>query len=203
MKDDTSTKRKAIYLDRDGTLIKLVYDQITNHIDSVSKKEEVEITYDFPEVLKKLKQLGYLLIIISNQPRIGLKKETKENFEEIHQEMVKQLENERIKLDKIYYCFHHPFAEVEEYRIKCECRKPGIKFFKDAENEFKIDLSKSYMIGDSANDVKAGYAAGVKTILFANIEEAAYLELLEKQLGSIKPDYLIKEPKQILEIIND
>lgn len=194
-------KNKAIFLDRDGTLIKLVYDEKTSHIDSVSKKEEVEITYDFPEVLKKLKQFGYLLIIVSNQPRIGLKRETKENFEEIQVELNRKLKEEGVVLDKEYYCFHHPFAEIEEYKVKCECRKPGIKFFKEAQKEFGIDLSKSYMIGDSVNDVKAGYAAGVKTILLANIEEAAYLEILEKQLGGVKPDFLVKRPKQILEII--
>ena len=194
-------KNKTIFLDRDGTLIKLVYDEKTGHIDSVSSKEEVEITYDFPDVLKKLKQAGYLLIIVSNQPRIGLKKETKENFDAIHEEMVRRLEEEGVKLDKTYYCFHHPFAEMEEYRVNCECRKPETKFFKEAQKEFDIDLTKSYMIGDRVNDVKAGSAAGVKTILLANLEEAAYLEILEKQLKGVKPDYLIKKPKEILEIV--
>lgn len=194
-------KNKAIFLDRDGTLIKLVYDPITHHIDSVSKKEEVEITFGFPEILRRLKELDYLIILVSNQPRIGLKRETKENFEEIRVELARKLKEEGVVLDKEYYCFHHPFAEVEEYRGKCECRKPGIKFFKDAENEFNIDLAKSYMIGDSVNDVKAGFAAGVKTILLANIEEAAYLEILEKQLGVVKPDFIIKKPKEILNII--
>lgn len=201
--NNSSVRNKAVFLDRDGTLVKLVYDQKTSNIDSVSKKEDVEITYDFPEVLRKLKSLGYLLIIVSNQPRIGLKRETKENFEEIRLELKRKLKEDGVTLDKEYYCFHHPFAEVEEFRVKCECRKPGIKFFKDAQKEFDIDLTKSFMIGDSVNDVLAGHNAGIKTILLANIEEAAYLEILEGQLKGVKPDFLIKKPKEILNIILD
>lgn len=59
------------------------------------------------------------------------------------------------------------------------------------------------MIGDSSNDIKAGFAAGVKTIMLANIEEAAYLQIIEKHLEGVKPDFMIKKPKEILEIIND
>lgn len=193
--------KKAIFLDRDGTIIKVVYNPITSLVDTVNKPEEVQLTPGIAEVLNYLKSLGYLLIIISNQPRVGLKKLTLELDEAIDVEFQKQLDREGIVLDKVYYCTHHPFAEIEEYRKKCDCRKPGIKFFKDAEKEFEIDLNRSYMIGDSVIDIMAGHAAGTKTILIANIQEASYLEIIEKQLGSIKPTFLIKKPKDIRNII--
>ena len=193
--------KKAVFLDRDGTLVKLVYNPETENIDSVGKKEDIEITYDFPEVLVKLKSLGYLLILISNQPRIGLKKETKENFEAVRREISGQMEKEGVRLDAEYYCFHHPFAYIEEHRQNCDCRKPGTKFFKDTEKEFNIDLTESWMIGDGVTDVQAGFKAGVKTILFGNNLESGYLSILQEQLGSIRPDFIVKKPKEILDII--
>jgi len=194
-------KQKAIFLDRDGTFIKTVYHPESEIIDTVSNKDEVELTYDMPEVLKKLKGLGYLLIVVSNQPRVGLKKLSKKAYEEIIAEVDRQLAEQGIKMDKEYYCLHHPFAELPEYRQKCECRKPGIKFFKDAESEFDIDLRKSWLIGDGVNDILAGKRAGTKTILIGNMLEGGYLEILQRELKGTQPDFVVKKPKEILDII--
>jgi len=196
-------KNKAVFFDRDGTIIKLAYYEDAETIDTVSRPEQVELTPDIGEVLKRLKGLGYLLIVISNQPRIGIKKLTEQKFEEIRQKFNEELEKDRVKLDKEYYCFHHPFASVEKYMMKCECRKPGIKFFEDAEKEFNIDLSKSWTIGDGVNDVLAGNSAGTKTILIANLLESAYLSIIEDKLKGVKPDFIVKKPKEIIEIIKE
>lgn len=194
-------KNKAIFLDRDGTLIKLVYNTQIDSIDSVGRIEDIELVYDFPEVLKKLKELGYLLIVISNQPKVALKKETKENSEKVRIEFNRLLGEQGIILNDEYYCFHHPFAEIAELKQNCECRKPGIKSFQEAQKKFDIDMTQSYMIGDGVNDILAGQKAGVKTILFGNLLEAGYLSILEEQLKGIKPDFIVKKPKEILEII--
>ncbi|OGY23531.1 MAG: hypothetical protein A2Y57_01545 [Candidatus Woykebacteria bacterium RBG_13_40_7b] len=195
--------KKAIFLDRDGTIIKLVYYEDAETIDTVSRPDQVELTPDIGEVLRYLKGLGYLLIVISNQPRIGIKKLTPEMFEKIRQKFNEELEKGGVKLDKEYYCFHHPFASIEKYAIKCECRKPGIKFFNDAEKEFNVDLSKSWTIGDSVNDILAGDKAGTKTILIANLLESAYLSILEEKLQGVKPDFIVKKPKEIISIIKE
>lgn len=192
---------KAVFLDRDGTLIKLIYNPEVDTIDSVGKVEDLELVYDMPEVLKKLKDLGYRLIIISNQPKVALKKETKENAEKIRIEFNQKLKEQDVILDGEYYCFHHPFAEIPELRQSCECRKPGIKSFQDAQKKFDIDLTKSFMIGDGVNDVLAGRKVGVKTILFGNSLEAGYLSIIQEQLKGANPDFLIKKPKEILSII--
>jgi len=196
-------KQKAVFFDRDGTIIKLAYYEDAETIDTVSKPDQVELTPDIGEVLRYLKGLGYLLIVVSNQPRIGIRKMTESMFEEIREKFISKLKEEGVVLDKEYYCFHHPFASIEKYRMKCECRKPGIKFFKEAEKEFNIDLAKSWMVGDGVNDVIAGYKAGVKTILLANLLEAAYLSILEEKLGGVKPDFVVKKPKEIIEIIKE
>ncbi|HSX57845.1 MAG TPA: HAD-IIIA family hydrolase [Candidatus Saccharimonadales bacterium] len=195
--------KKAVFFDRDGTLIKLVYDSEVDKVDTVSRVEDLEIVYDMPEVLKKLKDLGYLLIIISNQPKVALKKETQENWDKVHEEFLKQYKELGVTFDKEYYCFHHPFSEVEKLKQDCECRKPGIKFFQDSEKELDIDMSQSFMVGDGVNDVLAGQKAGVKTILFGNSLEAGYLSVVQEQLKDIQPDFIVKKPKEILEIIHD
>lgn len=193
---------KAVFLDRDGTLIKLIYNPETDYVDSVSRPEDVELTYDMPGVLKKLQDLGYLLIVLSNQPKVALKKETQENSEAVRAEFDRQYAEAGVTFAKEYYCFHHPFAEVPELKQKCDCRKPGIKFFQDAQKEFDIDLEKSYMVGDGVNDVIAGRNAGVKTIHFGNLLEAGYLAVLQENLKGIQPDYFIKKPKELLDIIS-
>ena len=203
MKNKASGRSKAVFLDRDGTLIKLVYNAQTDSIDSVSKASEVETMYDFPEVLRKLKDLGYLLIIVSNQPRVGLKKLSKETYEQIKKRVDEEFEKKGIVFDAQYYCLHHPWAEVAEYRKECECRKPKIKFFQDAQKEFSIDLARSWTIGDGINDVLAGHAAGIKTILIGNSLEAGYLSILQEQLKGVKPDFIVKKPKEILKIITE
>lgn len=196
-------KNKAVFFDRDGTIIKLAYYEDAETIDTVSRPEQVELTPDIGEVLRYLKGLGYLLIVVSNQPRIGIKKLTPAMFEKIRQRFNEELNKNGVKLDKEYYCFHHPFASIEKYRKRCDCRKPGIEFFEKAEKEFDIDPAKSWTVGDGVNDILAGYKAGVKTILIANLLESAYLSILEEKLQGVKPDFIVKKPKEIIEIIKE
>ncbi|OGY21684.1 MAG: hypothetical protein A2126_01775 [Candidatus Woykebacteria bacterium GWB1_45_5] len=196
-------KNKAVFFDRDGTILEMVYNEETEIIDSPSRPNEVRLSPGSIDVLKQLKSLGYLLVLISNQPGIGIKKLTEQNFEKIRRKFNEELEKGGVKLEKEYYCFHHPFAQIEEYRKKCNCRKPGIKFFKDAEEEFNIDLSKSWAIGDGVNDILAGDKAGTKTILIANLLESAYLSIIEDKLKGVKPDFIVKKPKEIISIIRE
>jgi len=194
-------KQKAVFFDRDGTLLELVYNQDTEVIDSPSNPGEVKLFPDIAETLRYLKSLGYLLIIVSNQPRIGIGKLTEEMFEKIRTKFNEELKKGGVSLDYEYYCLHHPFASIEKYRKTCECRKPGIEFFKEAEKEFNIDLSKSWMVGDGVNDIVAGKRAGTKTILVTNLLESAYLSIFEQQLGETKPDFIVKKTKEITSVI--
>lgn len=120
--------------------------------------------------LKKINNLGYLVIVITNQPVIARGEVTWCELEKIHNKMETELGNEGAYLDGIYFCPHHPHkgykGELAELKIDCDCRKPKPGMFFKAANDFNIDLSQSYMIGDSENDIKAGIAAGCKCILF-------------------------------------
>ena len=100
---------------------------------------------------------------------------TFEGLQTIHNKMETLLGKEGAYLDGIYFCPHHPHkgydGEVPELKIDCDCRKPKPGMLLKAAEDFNIDLSQSYMVGDGENDIKAGMAAGCKTVLLSTTGE--------------------------------
>lgn len=154
-------KQKAIFLDRDGT--------INKYVGFLRKEEEFELIDGVTEAIKKINQSGFLAIVVTNQPVIARGEVTFEGLETIHNKMETLLGKKGAYLDGIYFCPHHPHSgyegEVKELKIDCDCRKPKQGMLLKAAEDFNIDLSQSYMVGDGANDIKAGKAAGCKTVL--------------------------------------
>jgi len=194
-------RNKAIFLDRDGVIIKLVYNIEFGLIHTPLTPQQVELNFGIVDFLKSAKKAGFLLIVISNQPNIGIKKMSEKQFQAVIDSMNSKLKKNGVVLDAEYYCLHHPFAEIKKYRKKCTCRKPKILLYKKALKKFAIDIKRSWAIGDGVFDIVAGKTFGVKTILLANINEAAYFETLEKQLNGTSPDYIIKNIKDAKKII--
>ncbi|MBI2476197.1 MAG: HAD-IIIA family hydrolase [Candidatus Taylorbacteria bacterium] len=186
-------KKRAIFLDRDGIINELRYDPEYGVIESPLNTAQVRLVFGIVPLLKWAKKLGYLLIIISNQPNLALAKTSEANFARISRKIKGLLKKEAVTIDAEYYCFHHPFAKVKKFRKKCDCRKPGVGLFLEAAKEHDIDLNSSWTIGDGVADVLAGKAAGCKTMLLANIDAAENLRIIERQLGDIKPDFIIKK----------
>lgn len=157
-------KQKAVFLDRDGT--------INKYKNFISDTEELELIDGVAEAIKKINQSGYLAIVITNQPVIARGECTIEKLEEIHNKLETLLGKEGAYLDAIYYCPHHPDkgfeGEILEYKIVCNCRKPKPGLIFDASKDFNIDVSNSYMVGDSIHDVNAGKAAGCHTVLITD-----------------------------------
>lgn len=139
---------KAVFLDRDGV--------ITEDIGYVHKVEDFKLIKNAVEGLKLLK--NYKLFIVTNQSGIGRGYFKLEDFIDYNKRVVEELKKNKIKIEKTYYCPHKP-------QDKCECRKPKTKLIKDAEKEFKIDLKKSFVIGDKKSDIEMGKNAGCRTIL--------------------------------------
>ncbi len=192
---------KAAFYDRDGIIIKMVYDLENGLIETAKTPSQIEFVYGIVDLLRHTTSLGYKNIIASNQAGIGIKKISEENFNVVKEEMIKRLKAQHTIIDAQYYCFHHPHAAIPQYRKVCDCRKPKPGLLLQAANDYNIDLSKSWMIGDSVNDVLAGSAAGCKTILLANLDESEYLRILEEKLHGTKPDYLIKKLTEAIKII--
>lgn len=143
------TGQRAVFIDRDGTLIKPYPGRPANNPD------EVELIPGAALGLKLLKQSGYKLIVVTNQGGIGLGHLTQFTLGLMHQRMDELIEKEAgTTIDGYYYCPHAPKAD-------CQCRKPKPKMILDASQDFNIDLSKSYMVGDDVRDMEAGRAAEV------------------------------------------
>lgn len=165
-------KQKAIFLDRDGT--------INKYVGYLRTPEQFELLDGVGEAIRKINLSGYLAIVVTNQPVIARGEVTVDGLQEIHNKMETMLGKEGAYLDGVYYCPHHPdkgFAgEVEELKIVCECRKPKAGLLLQAAKDFNIDLSQSWMIGDSENDVLAGRNAGCKTALIGETDYGQNLQ---------------------------
>ena len=162
-----SKKQKAVFLDRDGTIN--VYKGFLRNID------DFELISGVSEAIKKINKSGYLAIVVTNQPVIARGEVTWDDLEEIHNKMETELGKNGAYLDGIYFCPHHPHkgyvGEIPELKVECDCRKPKPGMILQAAKDFNIDLSESFMIGDGENDVRAGIAAGCKSILINNKTE--------------------------------
>ena len=168
-------KQKAIFLDRDGTINKMV--------GFVTKPEQFELIEGAAEAIKAINKSGYLAIVVTNQPVIARGDCTFEDLQTIHDKMETELGKLGAFVDAIYVCPHHTDKGFEgerpEYKCNCYCRKPKPGLLLQAAKDFNIDLSESYMIGDSHRDVEAGENAGVKkSILVEENEENGLLELV-------------------------
>ena len=166
-------KQKAIFLDRDGT--------INKYVGYLRTPEQFELLEGVGEAIRKINLFGYLAIVVTNQPVIARGEVTADGLQQIHNKMETMLGKEGAYLDGVYYCPHHPdkgFAgEVEELKIICECRKPKAGLLLQAAKDFNIDLSQSWMIGDSENDVLAGKNAGCKTALIGETDYGQNLQV--------------------------
>ena len=166
-------KQKAIFLDRDGT--------INKYVGYLRTPEQFELLEGVGEAIRKINLSGYLAIVVTNQPVIARGEVTVDGLQQIHNKMETMLGKEGAYLDGVYYCPHHPdkgFAgEVEELKVVCECRKPKAGLLLKAAKDFNIDLSQSWMIGDSENDVLAGKNAGCKTALIGETDYGQNLQV--------------------------
>lgn len=156
-----SRKQKAIFLDRDGT--------INKYVGFLTEIEKFELKEDVAKAIKLINDSEYLAIVVTNQPVVARGEVTEKELNRIHAKMETLLGNEGAYVNDIFYCPHHPDAgfdgEVRELKIVCNCRKPEIGLFLQAQEKYNIDLAQSWMVGDTQTDMLAGKRAGCKVAM--------------------------------------
>lgn len=154
-------KQKCIFLDRDGT--------INQYRSFVYKEEDFELEPCALEAIRKINQSGYLAVVVTNQPSVARGLCEIEDIEQIHKKLATLLGREGVYLDDILFCPHHPDKGFPEenpaYKIPCECRKPKTGMIEKATAKYNIDLSESWMVGDTTMDIQTGINAGLRTAL--------------------------------------
>jgi D,D-heptose 1,7-bisphosphate phosphatase len=158
-----ATPQRAVFLDRDGTLVKEMSAQ------GLSRIEDLELLADVPEAIHELNHAGLRAVLITNQPVIAKGFCTEGELQQIHNKLETLLGREHAFLDRIYFCPHHPEkgfpGERAELKINCDCRKPRPGMILQAQRELNIDLAQSWLIGDTTTDVQTARNAGVRSIL--------------------------------------
>ena len=154
--------RSAVFLDRDGVLNRNVLNPGTSAYESPLTPEQFELLPKVVPALQLLRDAGYLLFLVSNQPNYTKGKASMRTLQAIHRRLEATLAEGHISLAACYYCYHHP-----AFSGQCVCRKPSPHFLFKARDAFGIELAHSWMVGDRETDVECGHAAGTRTLEIA------------------------------------
>jgi D-glycero-D-manno-heptose 1,7-bisphosphate phosphatase len=165
-RDTNMAVNKAVFLDKDGTLVRDIPYNVNPDL--------ITLTENTVTGLRKLMLSGYKLIVTSNQSGIAMGFFEYDMLFIAERKIKKLLAAHGVQVEGFYYCPHHPQGTVDEYRRKCDCRKPAPGMIRTAAEDHDIDLSSSWMIGDILDDVEAGNAAGCKTVLINNGNETEW-----------------------------
>jgi len=189
---------RAVFLDRDGVVNELRYHPDLKIKCAPFTASKFKIINGVPEAINLIHRFGYLCILISNQPDIGLGMMTVEDFEEIKLKMKTELAKAGGYLDGEYYCMHHPGAVIEGYKSNCDCRKPKPGLLLRASGEHNVDLLNSWFIGDYLTDIAAGKSAGCRTILISKRKSENYNSTGE---DNVKPDGICSDLTEAVQYI--
>lgn len=172
----------AVFLDRDGV--------INEEKGYITKLGELNLfPYTF-SCIRRIHELGYLAIVISNQGGIAKGIIDEDELTKINDFLIS-----KVGIDEVYYCPHHPKGIVSRYSKVCECRKPNTGLIEKAVKKYNINVKSSIMVGDRASDIEAGINMGMKTIL---LESGYGLSRMEYE---INPDYLGEDLRDVIRIL--
>jgi D-glycero-D-manno-heptose 1,7-bisphosphate phosphatase len=149
--------RRAVFLDRDGTLI-----EEAGYLDRLERLVFFPYSTDAVRVLNRA---GFAVVVITNQAGIARGIVREPFVAEAHQHIAERIAAGGGHIDGFYYCPHHPDGIVEAFRVRCDCRKPAPGLLRHAAEELRLDLARSFVVGDRWHDVAAGRAAGARAVL--------------------------------------
>ena len=191
-------KRPAVFLDRDGVINPLIFHRDHGIVDSPFTLRQFSVLPGVPRAIRLLNDLGFVVVIASNQPGIAKGHFEPELISKIERKMRTALRQAGARVDATYYCLHHPEAKVKKYRSQCGCRKPAPGLLIQAAKDLNLSLSDSYMVGDGLTDIEAGNAASCITI-FIGRWRAEYEQFVTP--SDLRPDFIAKDLLEAAKLI--
>ncbi len=192
---------KALFLDRDGTILKEIPGNEPETLGYLVRVEDVELIDGSAAAIAAARKLGYKIIIITNQSAVARGWLSLEELDNINNRMYSLLDSADpdAKIDALYFSPYHKEGTIEEYSIDHASRKPDIGMILDAKRDFDIDLNGSYMIGDAVSDMKCGENAGLSNILV----ETGYGKMAKRKCldEKLKIDFIASNLKEAVEFI--
>jgi D-sedoheptulose 7-phosphate isomerase len=192
--------RRAIFLDRDGTINAMVIDPDHGTVDSPATAEDFRLLPGVGDAIRRINEAGFLVAVVSNQPGIAKRRFTAYHLEALTRRMHEDLARLHARVDAVFYCLHHPEAAVEDLRVVCDCRKPRPGLLLEASRSLGVDLRRSYMVGDGIADIRAGAAAGCRTIWIGR-RRCDVCQVMERD--GVSPDYTAENLQAAVDLILD
>ena len=192
------TKRRAVFIDRDGT--------ISEEVGYVNHPSRYRVFPYAAEAVRLLNEAGWLAILITNQAGVARGYFAEEMIGRVHDVLSEELRRGGARLDAIYYCPHHPSVGEPPYRQACDCRKPRPGLIRRAAREHDIDASASWMVGDRYGDVEFAHAAGVRSAFVLSgygLGEWEHQRQAWKLQPEVVADDLLDAVRKILERSDD
>lgn len=173
--------RRAVFFDRDGTL-----NEEVGYVDALSRFR----LYPFAaSAVRRINQAGMLAVVLTNQSGVGRGMFPEELVASVHERLRSEMQHAGAQLDAIYYCPHHPAAELAQYRVECACRKPSTGMMQQAAAQFSIRLEESFVIGDRYLDIEMAHRAGARGVLVRTGFGQGEWEMFHSN-GAIQPDHV-------------
>jgi D-glycero-D-manno-heptose 1,7-bisphosphate phosphatase len=194
MRGEAGMGRRAIFMDRDGT----VCDEVgyVNHVD------RIRLLPRSAAAIKEANDAGFQTVVVTNQAGVARGYFAESLVEDVHDRVRELLAEQGARLDGIYYCPHHPDVGPPAYRKDCACRKPRPGMLERARDEMGIDLGSSYMVGDSAKDLGAGHRAGTTNVLVLTGYGKGELEY-QSHAWTVQPDHVAADLQDAIAWILD
>ena len=159
--------RPAVFLDRDGTLIR--------DVGYLTRLDQIEILDGVPAAIRALRDGGFSTVIVTNQSAVARGWLSEADLKGIHRRLLDRLADQGAILDAIYYCPHHPSEGIDTYRVSCDCRKPNPGMIRRAVKDMGLAPGQSYVVGDQSIDLELALRVGATPVLVRRNGEQAVL----------------------------
>lgn len=163
-------KRKAAFLDRDGVLNEIVYNEDTEQLDSPLRCSELKLIDGAAEAVERLKEAGYYVFVVTNQPAAAKGKTDRGTLYDINRRLMELIPG----IDEVFMCPHHPKGSERSREPEligaCGCRKPGTGLIEEAAAKYACDMDSSFMAGDSYTDIQCAKAAGLRSVFIGDLK---------------------------------